>query len=404
VTARGVAVTLYEVFWADLLTREKNRGVMTWSTLSTLVWHPLLCRRARLLSAAEYPTPLVVAWLTLLLPASLLAYPIAQGARILVQPFDEDRQQRLRSRVKDMTFLQRAQAVADAAAHDETLVEATLEGVVADVPNYMSSAACGEGVAFEVLARFHAAMRDARGQHDEIHVLAHSLGTVVAYHALTGMGQSPGESPYGPRRLYTIGSPLEKIRFFWPWTIVGRRPSADSEFRWTNFYHRMDTVSGALRRFTAWAPVENIRLKGGGGLLRSHVVYERSPEFLGLLTQELFGEATVPRIPWWRRLLDRAITTGENLAAPVALVVAMLLGLGAIAIVLLAFPYLVSVALRAIGAGAWAGRVADGLSLLMLLGMGVFVVREVKTCYRAACASVAIGERRSSAPVVERVL
>lgn len=404
VTARGVVVGLYEVFWADLLTRERNRGVMTWSTLSTLVWHPLLCRRARLLSAAEYSSPLVFAWLALLLPASLLAYPVAQGARVLVQPFDEERQKRLRARVKDMPFLQRARAVADAAAYDETLVEATLEGVVADVPNYMSSAASGEGVAFEVLSRFHAAIRDARERHDEIHILAHSLGTVVAYHGLTGMGQPPGESPYRPRRLFTIGSPLEKIRFFWPWTIAGRCPSADSEFRWTNFYHRMDAVSGALRRFTAWAPVENIRLKGGGGLMRSHVVYERSPEFLGMLTKELFGEATVPRIPWWRRLLDRAITTGENLAAPVALIVAMLLGLGAIAIMLLGFPYLVSVLLRMLGAGAWAGRVADGLSLLMVLGMSVFVVREVKAGYRAACASVAIGERRSSAPVFDRAL
>jgi hypothetical protein len=403
VTAGGVRVALYEVFWADLLTREKNRGVLTWSTLSTLVWHPLLCRRARLLPAAEYPAPLVLAWLAFLLPASLLAYPIAQGARTLVQPFDEERQRRVRDRVKGMPFLQRAHAVADAAAHDETMVEATLEGVVADVPNYMSSAARGEGVAFDVLARFHAAMRDASRRHDDICILAHSLGTVVAYHALTGMGQPPGESAYGPRRLFTIGSPLEKIRFFWPWTIVSRRPSAHPDFQWTNFYHRMDAVSGALRRFKAWAPVEDVRLKGGGGLLRSHVVYERSPEFLGTLTHALFGRATVPPIAWWRRLLDRAITTAENLAAPIAMVVAMLLGLAAMAIVVLAFPYLVSVVLRALGADAWAGRVADGLSLLMLLVMSVFVVRQVRSCYRAACVSVADGERRSSAPVFDRV-
>ena len=83
VAAHGVSVAFYEVFWADLLTREKNRGAMTWSTLPTLVWHPLLCRRAKLLSATEYPAPLVLAWLALLLPASLLAYPIAQGARVV---------------------------------------------------------------------------------------------------------------------------------------------------------------------------------------------------------------------------------------------------------------------------------------------------------------------------------
>ena len=404
VMACGVRVALYEVFWADLLTREKNRGALTWSTVSTLVWHPLLCRRAKLLSAAEYPAPLVLAWLAFLLPASLLAYPIAQGARVLVQPFDEERQKRVRDRVKDMPLLQRAQAVADAATHDETMVEATLEGVVADIPNYMSSAACGEGVAFDVLARFHAAMRDAGREHDDISILAHSLGTVVAYHALTGMGQPPGELPYAPRRLFTIGSPLEKIRFFWPWTILGRRPSSHPEFQWTNFHHGWDAVSGALRRFKAWAPVKDVPLKGGGGLLRSHVVYERSPEFLGTLTEALFGQAAVPPIPWWRRLLDRAITTAENLAAPIAVVVAMLLGLASMAIVVLAFPYFMSVALRVFGADAWAGRAADWLSVLMLLVMSVLVVRHVRSCYRAACVSVADGERRSSAPVFDRVV
>jgi hypothetical protein len=101
---------------------------------------------------------------------------------------------------------------------------------------------------------------------------------------------------------------------------------------------------------------------------------------------------------------SRAITTGENLAGPIALVVAMLLGLGAIAIVLLAFPYFVSVVLRWLGAGAWAGRVADGLSIFMLVGMSVFVIRELMACYRAACASVATGEHRSSAQVCDRVL
>ena len=397
VTVNSVTVEFHEVYWADLLTREKNRGALTWATMPTLIWHPLLCRRAKLLSSTEYPAPLVWAWLALTLPASLLAYPIAQGARALVQPFDEERQKRLRERVQDMRFMERAKAMADAAAHDETLVEATLEGVVADVPNYMNSAARGEGVAFDVLARFHDVMRSVRERHDEIYVLAHSLGTVVAYHALTGLGQPAGDPPYAPRRLVTIGSPLEKIRFFWPWTVRRTTPSVHPGFRWTNFYHRMDAVSGSLRRFATWAPLENVRLKGGGGFLRSHVIYERSAEFLGMLTEELFGERTVPRVAWWRRLLDHVITLGENLVAPIGLIVSLAMGLGVLAIVLLAIPYLVSLALRFVGAGLWSGRVADGLSLLVLVAMAVFVVGEVRKCYRDACSSVAAGERRASA-------
>jgi hypothetical protein len=397
VTVAGVTVEFHEVFWADLLTREKNRGALTWATMPTLVWHPLLCRRAKLLGSAEYPAPLVLAWLALMLPASLLAYPLALGARALVQPFDEERQKRLRQRVRDMRFLERAKAVADAAAHEETILEATLESVVADVPNYMSSAARGDGVAFEVLARFHDVMRVVRERHDDIYILAHSLGTVVAYHALTGTGQPAGDLPYAPRRLFTIGSPLEKIRFFWPWTVRCTRPSAHPEFRWTNFYHRMDAVSGSLQRFAAWAPLENVRLRGGGGFLRSHVVYERSPEFLGVLTEELFGERTVPRVAWWRRLLDHVITLGENLAAPIGLILSLAMGVGLLLIVLLAFPYLVSLALRFVVGDVWAGRVADGLSLLVLLTMTVWVVGKVRACYLSACASVAAGERRANA-------
>ena len=160
-------------------------------------------------------------------------------------------------------------------------------------------------------------MRAVRERHDDIYILAHSLGTVVSYHALTGIGQPAGDPPYAPRRLFTIGSPLEKIRFFWPWTVRRTRPSAHPEFRWTNFYHRMDAVSGSLRRFAAWAPLENVRLTGGGGFLRSHVVYERSPEFLGMLTKELFGERAVPRVAWWRRLpgRDLRLILGASLVA-----------------------------------------------------------------------------------------
>jgi hypothetical protein len=391
VTVGGVTVDIHEVYWADLLTREKNRGALTWATMPTLVWHPLLCRRAKLLSSTEYPAPLVAAWLALTLPASLLAYPVAQGARALVQPFDEQRQKRLRQRVREMRFMERAKAVADAAAYDETLIEETLEGVVADVPNYMSSVARGTGVGFEVLARFHDVMRAVRERHDDIYILAHSLGTVVAYHALTGMGQPAGDPPYAPRRLFTIGSPLEKIRFFWPWTVRCTRPSAHPEFRWTNFYHRMDAVSGSLRRFARWAPLENVRLRGGGGFLRSHVVYERSPEFLGMLTAELFGERVMPRVPLWRRLLDHVITLGENLAAPVGLIVSLAMGIGLILVVLLALPYLLSLPLRFLVGDVWSGRVADALSLMVLLTMTVFVLREIRRCYLDACACVAGG-------------
>jgi hypothetical protein len=56
-----------------------------------------------------------------------------------------------------------------------------------------------------------------------IHIVAHSLGTVVMYHALRGFGVDNAVRADRPtlseamatiEHLYTIGSPLEKIRFF----------------------------------------------------------------------------------------------------------------------------------------------------------------------------------------------
>jgi hypothetical protein len=385
-----VGVRFYEVYWADLLSREANRGAISWSTLPTLVWHPMLCRRAGLLPRTEYSAALVAGWLAALLPASLLAYPLSQGARFFAQIFDQDRMRRIEEGAGGLPFGARAMVLADAAAHGETRVEETIEGTVADVPHYMKSIVRGEGPGLEVLARFHRAMRAAQEDGcDEVHVLAHSLGTVVAYHALTGLARPEGEPTCAPKRLYTIGSPLEKIRFFWPWTVRRVAPSVHPDFCWTNFYHVMDAVSGRLKRFQAWAPHHDVRLKGGGGLFRSHVVYERSPEFLGALTKELFGVRAAPQLTMAEKLKDRVLTAGENLAVPLAILAPLAVGLGLLVVVLLMGPFLLALPFRWLGADRWADRVGDGLSALVLVGMLVALLRELQRCYRDARDEVA---------------
>lgn len=389
-----VSVRFYEVYWADLLSREANRGAMSWSTLPTLVWHPMLCRRAGLLPRTEYSAALVAGWLAALLPASLLAYPLSQGARVFAQLFDRARMRRIEDGTRTLGFWARGKALADVTAHGDTIVEEAIEGTVADVPNYMKSVVRGEGAGLEVLARFHRAMRAAQEDGcDEVHVLAHSLGTVVAYHALTGLARPEGEPTYAPKRLYTIGSPLEKIRFFWPWTVRRAAPSVHPDFCWTNFYHAMDAVSGRLKRFQAWAPHHDVRLKGGGGILRSHVVYERSPEFLGTLTKELFGTRAVTQLTTAEKLKDRVLTAGENLAGPLAVLASLALGLGLLVMVLLAGPFLFAQPFRWLGADRWADRVGDGLSAFVLIGMLVALLRELRRCYRDARDEVARAAR-----------
>ena len=113
-------------------------------------------------------------------------------------------------------------------------------------------------------------------------------------------------------RLFTIGSPLEKIRFFWPWTLRAAQPSTHPDFQWVNFHDRADRVSGSLEEIRGVLELRNVRLKGGGGLLRSHVVYERSPEFLSVMTEALFGAR--PSLTWLvGRLKDRVLAWGENI-------------------------------------------------------------------------------------------
>jgi hypothetical protein len=55
---------------------------------------------------------------------------------------------------------------------------------------------------------------------------------------------------------------------------------------------------------------------------------------------------------------------------------------------MLILPFLVSALLRLLGADEWAVRVGNGLSLLAVFVLVLFVVRELRQCYRAACASV----------------
>src|SRR5947207_10717005 len=109
-----------------------------------------------------------------------------------------------------------------------------------------------------------------------IPIVARSLATVVMYHALRGLKLDEAtradrlamsEAMASIEHLYTIGSPLEKIRFFWP----GLRPEAnlagERQITWDNFVSYFDPVAGMLRRFNEWGPVYNHRLLGGSFLI-----------------------------------------------------------------------------------------------------------------------------------------
>ena len=263
VTANGHTVRLYEVHWADILSAQKSRGTFAWRVPNTVVWHPMWCHRLGLLPATEYSPALVwwrVASLVPLVPVGYLAY---LGVRFFSRIFDKTRREAFEKNIREqkLSFGERSRAYADfTSTRSHTYRRDSRFG----------GRRCSE---------LHAI--DRRGRRSGIRdtpALSHADGARAAGRlrrvlhpgpqprhgdrvSVERISVKPQVSPHTPRTVFTIGSPLEKIRFFWPWT-VRTVPSLHTDFQWVNFHHRADRVSGYLKRFAAFATLQNVRLKG----------------------------------------------------------------------------------------------------------------------------------------------
>jgi len=123
--------------------------------------------------------------------------------------------------------------------------------------------------------------------YNDLHILAHSLGTVLVFDWLKQ--RSPSDPPIAS--LHTIGSPLEK---FWFVDYEGeRRRDATGlegcvERSWTNYWAASDPVSGRLKCFDGpGLKVRNRRMRWLGAILLSHVAYWKRDEVIESLRQEL---------------------------------------------------------------------------------------------------------------------
>ena len=237
--------------------------------------------------------------------------------------------------------------VKPADAFDDYLAER-----VSDVFNYVNACVGAKSAVpaapAMIYGLFRRTLRRACRECSEIQILAHSLGTVIVDHALTHFGDRTrklvaltkvDESPERPRltRLYTIGTPLEKILFFWP-KVVQLEKKEKEEFVWHNFRSHADVISGALRRFRegfsrGGKAVENHTTRGAGGILTAHTGYRTHPSFLSIFGPELTKCPTKvrPRARWRRlRQLRDIVET--------VCVGAIVLGLALLGFVLLALP------------------------------------------------------------------
>jgi hypothetical protein len=357
-------VRVYEVYWADILSGAMTRGAFQMNELQSLSWFPWFNFRGRLYEGENYP-PWKLAWWCVSLPIfnffALFAY---YGCGLILQVIQNGGELPPRD---GATLWQRVQAAADAGK--PTAIDMMLDEYLGDVFSYVNSAAdafhrepdeppLSDSVRSSyaaVVERFYEQMLAAQSDGcSEIQVVAHSLGTVVAYHAISGLrfdaaGRTDAaairEATARIRRLYTIGSPLEKIRFFWPALTPPLTAAAGVQPQWENFVSWFDPVAGALTRFGGWGTVVNHRLLGGG-FLRGHVVYERSQVFLRALTRGLCGRELACERRLGDRCRDWLLLAGETLLTPVAAAIVLASGLALMLVTALLLPFLVSLVLR----------------------------------------------------------
>ena len=236
-----------------------------------------------------------------------------------------------------------------------TWLDDVLDQVVGDVFNYVHGVARAFPADTErnrklaanvsqIRTRFLGAAEQAqRAGCDEIQVLAHSLGTVVAFLGLCPDAPvtSPVEQAVRLTRFHTIGSPLEKVRFFWSPLVAGsvNGPAAVSDggvlaagrstshtMRWDNFFSPFDLVSSPLHRFEGWPEPVNHPAAGLGGLMSAHVAYNRNPGFLAFVGEALTGERPQIAVPLGARVIGRIRAIGESLLLPLTLLGLSMLG------------------------------------------------------------------------------
>jgi hypothetical protein len=386
----GQPVRCYEVYWADLLKGGITVGAFQMKELQSLSWFPLMnWRRGNY--RGKHPSSLQLAWWCVALPVInflvLLAY---YGAGWIIDVIYSEITKGI-GRKSESSGTTTEPAPAENSVKRSAL-DRLLDEYIGDIFSYVNSA----GNAFyrekdeppvpakvldvypEVLQRFYRQLVKAQADGcTTIQVVAHSLGTVVTYHALAGMqfdsvGRKDADAILAAsgkvQHVYTIGSPLEKIRFFWPRLIVEGGLLGGNKIQWDNFVSWFDPVAGMLRGFSHWGELQNHRLLGGG-FIRGHVVYEHSPVFLKSLIQGLLGQELPLTHSWKEWWQDRLMLVGETLVTPVALTVVLAVGLALYLLTAILVPFLLSLGLRLFLPPETWGPIVDKISLVFIGSM-----------------------------------
>lgn len=381
-------IRLYEVYWADLHKGEKARGAFDIQEAQSLSWFPRFNWRRDCYRVSSYST-LRLLWWSFALP--LVNFLVVLGyygsgfvAQIFLGPKGKRPAPERESRI--------GWAGRKFAGRGTTLsaLDIALDEYAGDVLSYVNSAgdafhreekaapvpAARQRLFADAMARFYDQLIAASAADGctDIQIVAHSLGTVVTWHALSGFRLEADPATRAAidaarskiSRLYTIGCPLEKIRFFWP-RITPRAAAAGLHFQWDNFVSFFDPVSGRVRTFDDWGDVKNHPLLGGG-FISAHVVYEGSPIFLGALGEGLCGQPVPLEGGDTQGLRNTIRLIGETLLVPVLLALVLSIGAALFVAVGLMLPWLASWVARIFVGPETYGPIVDKVSLV-LLGM-----------------------------------
>ena len=369
VSIGGQPVRLQEVYWADLLRGDKAEGAFLLEEFTALSWFPWFNFRRRAYPAGQYSLRALIPSLLLLPIASMLVFVAYHGANFISLLWDAvmERKTRRAQHASGLGLRERIASARRSGTDRESWLDRVLDDFAGDVLTYANSKA---GVFYrqghekpaadhmrrayqDIIARFDRAIAEARDNGcRRIQIVAHSLGSVIAFHYLArsaaeaGRGAGlPGQGLDDVEHLYTIGSPLEKFDLFWPGIMPEPAQVPARRLRWDNFVSFFDPVAGVLRRFEHWGGVTNHRLLGGG-FLRGHVVYQHSPVFLRRLSSGICG-TELPLIRTRReQVVDWLLLLGETLLAPALLILILVAGAGFLTVMALLVPYLASLTVR----------------------------------------------------------
>lgn len=121
---------------------------------------------------------------------------------------------------------------------------------------------------------------------EEIHIIGHSLGSVIAFDVLRGLGPDAAAKV---KHFYSVGSPLDKIRYLWGEDYGDEVVDAlqGKGIKWYNYYAALDIVGSGLKGFGRLAADE--RFYNSLSMLAAHTAYWQNRAVMENIIRDIYA-------------------------------------------------------------------------------------------------------------------